>query len=335
MAAGLRAIDEELGGAVHQVGAAWEGPASKAFAHHWLQLHGAVADGAGTFDEVAAHLDQIASQIEETNEQVHQLYLAMGITAAVGVATSVVTMGFGSAGAAAAAAAQAGQAATIVARLGTFLTISARAMSGFRTALVAFSQRWAIAAAGDALATAAHKAVFNPNHNPLDNWSIADVTKIAVGATSSAGLAGMASRSLHVAPVAARHPLRTGFAVGFGGGGGASVVNDLWVDRHRLSPATVGRAALSGVFGGTSAMAAGAVLLPSHAQPSAPASAGASRLVAVRRRRLWVPNGASGQALVGIPIDGGIEGFLSAPFTTPAAQRPVAPPLPAVPPLYP
>ena len=249
MAARLRALAGELGSAVRQVGTTWQGPAMQSFAGHWARLEASVDEGARTFDDIAANLDQVADQIAETNEQVHELYATIGVTVALGAALSVVTVGFGSAAAAAAASAQAAQAATVVARLGTFLTISARAMSGFRATFVAFSQRWAIAAAGNGLATAAEKAVVSPNHNPFDGWSVSDVTKIALGATSAAGVAGIAAGSARLAPLAARHPLAASFATGFAGGSGASVVGTRgWTGgrcrgRRPATPWSTGRAA--------------------------------------------------------------------------------------------
>ena len=323
MATTLRALAGDLGSAVNQVDAAWEGLAHQGFARRWEQLHEPVRQGADTFEHVAASLDAVANQIEETNEQVHQLYATVGITVAIGAVSSAVTFGVGSAGAAAAAAAQAGQAASVVARLGTFLTISARTMSGFRAAFVAFSQRWAIAAAGNALAGAAQRAVATPNHNPLENWSIADVTRTVVSATSSAGVGTVAAGSPHLASLGSGHPRAAVFSGGFVANGTGSVVNDLWVDRRPLSLATARNGLVNGVAGGGSTMATNSVLRP-------------PRLLAVRRPGLWLPRSAvAREALVSIPVDGAVQGLATAPFLPPPAPSPAPPRLPAAPHLVP
>ncbi len=338
MAATLRASADEVESAVHQLGTTWEGAAHDAFARDWRPLPEPVRQGAETFEQVATSLEAVADQIEETNEQVHQLYAAIGITVAVGVVSSALTFGFGSAAAASTAAAQAGQAATIVARLGTFLTISARTMSGFRAAFVAFSQRWAIALAGNLLTGAVERTIVNRNHNPLDNWSMADVTKAVVSATTSAGVGTVAANSPRWAAVGSRHPTSAVFSGGFVANGTGSLVNDLWVDRRRLSLATVRDGLLDGSTGGASTMAGRSLLqrLPDRAPPglgsgaSHPSAMAPSRLLVVRRPALWVPRSAMArEALVSVPMDGAVQGVAAA-LQSPPQRSSAQPHLPAV-----
>ena len=315
----LRGTAGALDSAVRPTAARWHGQAGSAFAHHWRQLHHSIEEGAATFDQVAASLDEIAAQIEAANEQVHQLYAAIGVTVALGVAMSLVTVGVGSAGAAAAVTAQAGRAATIVARLGNLLTISARTMSGFRAAFLAFSQRWALAAAGNVVATGAQKAVFEPSHNPLAGWTIQDVTRIVVGATAQAGTASLAGGSTRFSSAAARHPLATASATGFAGGGAGSLASDLWVDRRPLSLTAVRNALVNGASGGGAGLATQGLLgrlavgraavgpAPATGAGAGPAGlarpGGGAPLVAVRRPPLWVPSSTWTEAAWGVPVD--------------------------------
>ena len=327
-AARILASADGLDSEVRRASAGWDGPASSAFAGRWGRLHESVGEGAKTFEQVAASLDETAAQIEETNEQVHQLYAAIGVTVALGAAMSLVTVGVGSAGAAAAAAAQAGRAATIVARLGTLLTISARTMTGFRAAFVAFSQRWAIAAAGNVVATAAQKAVFGPTHNPLAGWTVSDATRIVVGATSQAGAVSMAHTSARLAALSARHPLATGFATGFAGSGTGSVASDLWVDRRPLSAVTVRNALVNGAGGGGAAVATEGLLarLATGPAPAGPApAAGPARLVVVRRPPLWLPP-YSREAALSVPVDAAAQIGVAVAQRQPPALSPLPSP---------
>ncbi|MDQ3569681.1 MAG: WXG100 family type VII secretion target [Actinomycetota bacterium] len=314
MAAHMRSTTERLAPGVREVGITWRGLASQEFGTKWEEQQGWINERARVFEEVAEHLDQVAGQIEETNEQIHQLFVAIGATVVLGAVSSVLSFGFASAPAAAVVAAQTGQAAAIVVRLGTFLTISARTMSGFRAALLAFSQRWAIAAVANTLATGAQKAISNPNHNPLDNWRISDLTKITVGATAASGVAGAAGHSARFSSLAVEHPLRASFATSALGGAGGSVVNDLWVDRRGLGANTLRNAMVNGVSSGLVGVGTQGVLLRLAGRPSPGSSLQVPRLDVVpsaqlpkpglaRLPRLWVPDHLSREAMVGLPLD--------------------------------
>lgn len=135
-ASGLRDRRQRLEGVVTSTVARWEGSASGAFATYWTELSTGVEETAAAFDEVAGGLDEIADEIERVNEEVHQIYVEIGITVAAGVALSVVTMGFSGLLSAGAAAAGAARAATLVARLGSFLLRMRAVIAASRVALV-------------------------------------------------------------------------------------------------------------------------------------------------------------------------------------------------------
>ncbi|MDQ3575143.1 MAG: WXG100 family type VII secretion target [Actinomycetota bacterium] len=314
MAADLRSTTESLAPGVREVGITWHGLASREFVRKWEEQERWINERARVFEEIAEHLDQIARQIEETNEQIHQLFLVIGATVVFGAVSSVLSFGFASAPAAAVVAAQTGQAVAIVARLGTFLTISARTMSGLRAALLAFSQRWAIAAVANTLATGAQKAISNPNHNPLDNWTISDLTKITVGATAASGVTTVAGHSARFSSLAAEHPLKASLATSAIGGAGGSLVNDLWVDRRGVGANTLRNAVANGFSSGLAGVGTQGLLLRLGGRPSPGTSLQVPRLDVVRSARLpeagaarlprlWVPDQVSREAMVGIPLD--------------------------------
>ena len=165
------------------------------------------------------------------------------------------------------------------------------------------------------------------NHNPFCGWSVSDITKIALSSTSTAGVAGVAAGSARLAPLAA------GFGTGFAGGGGASVVNDTWVDGLPQSWATGRNAVVNGAGGGAGSTATEAVLLPRADRLTALVRPSTGpRLVAVRRPMLWVPEGGARHALLGVPVDGAVQGLVTVPLSS---QPPPAPPLSPLPPTAP
>ncbi len=107
------------------VGSGWQGGAAEAFHEHWNELHSAVRETGPQFEEVAAQLDEAADAIEEINEAIHQIYLEIGVSVAVSVGLSFVTMGFST-------AAGAAQAARLVARLGSILRKVASALRALK-----------------------------------------------------------------------------------------------------------------------------------------------------------------------------------------------------------
>jgi WXG100 family type VII secretion target len=114
----LKALDKNVSSTV---GNTWRGEAAEAFQKHWREFKSMVEESVEEFDEVAKGLDEAADAIEECNDAIHQIYLEIGITAAVGVATSFFSFGLTGAAAAANIARLAGQAIRIAGRLGTLL----------------------------------------------------------------------------------------------------------------------------------------------------------------------------------------------------------------------
>ncbi|KWX02482.1 hypothetical protein LI90_3525 [Carbonactinospora thermoautotrophica] len=129
----LQTIADELGQAVNgTVGAGWSGGAAEAFREHWNEVHNAVRETGPQFDEVAAQLDEAANAIEEVNEAIHQIYLEIGVSIAISVGLSFVTVGFSTAAGAANAARLAAQAARLAARLGSILRKVASALRALK-----------------------------------------------------------------------------------------------------------------------------------------------------------------------------------------------------------
>lgn len=111
----------------------WRGPAADAFVKHWEEVKKSVEDAQPSFDEAKKGLNEAADKIEEINSEIHQIYLEIGVTIGVSVATSFITLGFSAAAGAANAARLAGEAATAAARLGRILATIARWFERLRT----------------------------------------------------------------------------------------------------------------------------------------------------------------------------------------------------------
>ncbi|MDT0381009.1 WXG100 family type VII secretion target [Streptomyces sp. DSM 42041] len=114
----LKALERDV---ENTVGNTWRGEAADAFKLHFQEFKSAVADSVDEFDEVADGLDEAADAIEKCNDEIHQIYLEIGVTAAVGVATSFFSFGLTGAAAAANITRLAAQAVRIAGRLGTLL----------------------------------------------------------------------------------------------------------------------------------------------------------------------------------------------------------------------
>lgn len=108
----------------------WTGPSADAFDKHWQDLKKAVEDTTPQCDNAAKHLNDAADSIEDINDQIHQIYLEIGVSIGVSVALSFVTVGFSAAAGAARAAQLAARATQLAGRLGTIL---ARIGQSFRT----------------------------------------------------------------------------------------------------------------------------------------------------------------------------------------------------------
>ncbi|MFD5398306.1 WXG100 family type VII secretion target [Streptomyces sp. NPDC127097] len=111
------------------LGEHWQGDSADAFEHHWNALKAGLKKTEPTFTHAAKGLDDAADSIEEVNDEIHAIYVEIGVSIGVGVALSFVTLGFGGAAAAANATRLAAQAARVSARLASMLT---RIATGFR-----------------------------------------------------------------------------------------------------------------------------------------------------------------------------------------------------------
>ncbi|MFE0375379.1 WXG100 family type VII secretion target [Streptomyces inhibens] len=111
------------------LGEHWKGDSADAFEHHWNALKQGIQKTEPTFTQAAKGLDEAADSIEEVNDEIHAIYVEIGVSIGVGVALSFVTLGFGGAAAAANATRLAAQAARISTRLSSILL---RIASAFR-----------------------------------------------------------------------------------------------------------------------------------------------------------------------------------------------------------
>ncbi|MFC9231966.1 WXG100 family type VII secretion target [Streptomyces decoyicus] len=111
----------------------WRGDSADAFKAHWDELKKAVDETVPVFEKAAKGLDEAADSIETINDEIHEIYLEIGVSVGVGIALSFVTVGFGAAAGAANAARLAGQAARAATRLGTILSKVARAFRAIQT----------------------------------------------------------------------------------------------------------------------------------------------------------------------------------------------------------
>jgi WXG100 family type VII secretion target len=114
---------------------AWTGPSADAFDKHWQELKKAVEDTTPQCDNAAKHLNDAADSIEDINDQIHQIYLEIGVSIGVSVALSFVTVGFSAAAGAARAAQLAARAAQLAGRLGGILTRLAQSFRGVAQAV--------------------------------------------------------------------------------------------------------------------------------------------------------------------------------------------------------
>ncbi|GGX34622.1 WXG100 family type VII secretion target [Streptomyces chryseus] len=142
----LKALDRNV---EDVVGDTWRGPAAEAFRDHWREMKAQVEKATEQYDEIARQLDEAADSIEQVNSEIHDIYVEIGVSIGVGVALSFVTLGLGSAAAAANVARLAGQAISLSERLGRLLRGIAAAMRAYQRStklaklLVDFGVNWA------------------------------------------------------------------------------------------------------------------------------------------------------------------------------------------------
>ncbi|MFG2193551.1 WXG100 family type VII secretion target [Streptomyces sp. NPDC048639] len=125
-----RAVDKQV---EMKLGEHWRGDSADAFSAHWTKVGNAVRETVPLFEEAAKGLDEAAKNIEEINDQIHQIYVEIGVSIGASVALSFVTLGFSAAAGAANAARLALQAANAASKLGKLLSMAARMFRGIRT----------------------------------------------------------------------------------------------------------------------------------------------------------------------------------------------------------
>ncbi|HEX3604597.1 MAG TPA: WXG100 family type VII secretion target, partial [Candidatus Dormibacteraeota bacterium] len=106
LARGLRAVEQDIGTTSRSLRGGWTGQASDGFQAWAAQLRKDLGANAGELDRIAGQLDQVAAEIRSKNAQIHELYVAMGVTAAIGLGLAIFTWGFSTAAAADAAVAE-------------------------------------------------------------------------------------------------------------------------------------------------------------------------------------------------------------------------------------
>jgi hypothetical protein len=176
----LRQLDARLSGHVGGSTAYWSGDAADAF-RAWYPVHlgRPLQDEATAMDGMAGQLEQAAAQIDRANAEIHELEIEIAATLVLGGLLAVVTAGASAAAAGAADAAMAARAAMILDRLATILRVIATVLRGFFSSLF---REYVESLIYNTLITGAVKTIQNPDHNPLEGWSLWDALGIAVTA---------------------------------------------------------------------------------------------------------------------------------------------------------
>ncbi len=110
----------------------WRGESAEAFRAHWQKIGDAVDETVPLFGQAAKGLEEAADNIEEINDEIHKIYVEIGISIGVSVALSFVTVGFSAAAGAANAVRLGAQAVSAASRLGRLLSTVARFFGGLR-----------------------------------------------------------------------------------------------------------------------------------------------------------------------------------------------------------
>lgn len=123
----LRQLNKQVEGVV---GNSWRGPAAEAFEKHWHEFKSAVESATEQFDDAAKGLDDAADNIKKVNDEVHDIYKEIGISVAVSVGMSFLTVGVSAAAGTARVTMLVNRAMDAIGRLGQLLRAVATA---FRT----------------------------------------------------------------------------------------------------------------------------------------------------------------------------------------------------------
>ncbi|MFF4630906.1 WXG100 family type VII secretion target [Streptomyces griseorubiginosus] len=124
------ALDRRVRGSL---GEHWRGESAEAFREHWERVGRGVEETLPLFAQAARGLEQAADDIEEINDEIHKIYLEIGVSVGASVLLSFVTVGFSAAAGAANALRLGAQAAEAATRLGRLLGAAARVFQTIRT----------------------------------------------------------------------------------------------------------------------------------------------------------------------------------------------------------
>jgi uncharacterized protein YukE len=213
LARDLRAMEHDLGPQLSTLRGHWTGTTSDRAQEWGGRLGHSLTDSAAQCDRVAGQLDELAAKIQTTNDQVHELYVAMGVTLAVGIGLTVLTFGFSDAAAAGTAAAEAAEAASLVEILAGILE--------------SYLGRWVVAFVVNVGVTGIEKAIFNPSHNPLEGWTPADWAQALLFADALGVATPVAESFRGYAAFKSAHPFLAAATVSGSAAGTAAFANDL------------------------------------------------------------------------------------------------------------
>jgi WXG100 family type VII secretion target len=247
LASDLRTAQHDVGQQVSSLRSGWTGQASDAFQHWGTQLGTDIADSAGQCDRIAGQLDQVADKIQSTNDQIHGLIVAMGVTAAVGIGLTIFTLGFSDAAAAGAATAEAAEAATLV----TILTNFLEGLLG----------RWVVAFAINLFATGVEKAWVNPNHDPFSGWTPDDITHALYGADALVVFTPISEAIPGFGAFKSAHPFIAAGTVSGTAAGVSAFGSDLSALAFEGKPLGLGTLVDVGISAGVSGLVSGAAEL--------------------------------------------------------------------------
>ncbi|WP_030315635.1 WXG100 family type VII secretion target [Streptomyces sp. NRRL B-3229] len=132
-------LEEAYGGLDRRVrcvlGEHWRGKSADAFQEYWRDVGKAVEQTMPLFEQASRGLEKAADHIEEINDEIHQIYLEIGVSIGASVLLSFVTVGFSAAAGAANALRLGAQAAEAATRLGRLLGAAARFFQTIRTSV--------------------------------------------------------------------------------------------------------------------------------------------------------------------------------------------------------
>jgi uncharacterized protein YukE len=309
--------------------------AATAFQDAWHNLSGEIETYAEHLNTVAAELDQIADQLEKTQQEAARLREMAEAALAAGVILTVFSFGMSDEAAAAAIAVETSEATTLMAFLGDVLDAAATALDGLIDALIRVAARFIMGAVMSWASEA-----FTKWKQHLDPWSLSsyspeDVANIILGGILTAYMQEVPSSFPLMKAAMEAMPLRAALVYGFTGGTLGSAISQKFIEGEPIDYTKVlgsgGIAAGSGlVLGGMQAGYRAYTnpnpgldsLLPSEKQGNITGITSGD----VIRGSIGIPSGAI-QYFINYPKPGtpvGPPGASQEPFADPAAATPPA-----------